>query len=96
MRISLVTSFPPSHGRLNEYGYHLASELQRNPFLSVTVLADEFDGGNSRSELPDFDVLRCWRPNSTANPITLMRAIRDLQPDIVWFNSVFSSFGTKP
>lgn len=96
MRICLVTSFPPSHERLNEYGFHLASELQRNPFLSVTVLADEHENAANGSELSGFDVLRCWRPNDVRNPITLLRAIRDVQPDIVWFNTVFSSFGTRP
>ena len=29
MKICLVTAFPPSRRRLNEYGYHIAQELQR-------------------------------------------------------------------
>ena len=41
MKICLVTTFPPSTGGLSEYGFHIARELQRNPFLSLTVLADE-------------------------------------------------------
>jgi glycosyltransferase involved in cell wall biosynthesis len=93
MKICLVTSFPPSHERLNEYGYHLAQELQQDPLISVTILADEYDG---TSELPDFDVVRCWRPNSVSNPARILRAVRQCKPDIVWFNTVFSSFGTKP
>ena len=44
MKICLVTTFPPSRGGLSEYGFHIASELQRNPFLSLTVLADSLDG----------------------------------------------------
>lgn len=94
MRICLVSSFPPSHGRLNEYGYHLAKELQRNPMLSLTVLADEFEGMGE--EHPDFDVVRCWKPNSRSNPARILRAVHEIKPDIVWFNSVFSSFGTRP
>ncbi len=93
MRICLVTSFPPSHERLNEYGFHLATELQRDPFLSLTVLADEFE---CHAELPDFNVVRCWKPNDPKTPIRLLRNIRETRPDIVWFNSVFSSFGTTP
>lgn len=93
MKICLVTSFPPSHERLNEYGYHLAQELQRDPLISVTILADEYSG---TEELPDFDVVRCWRPNSLANPARILKAVRDCKPDIVWFNTVFSSFGTEP
>jgi glycosyltransferase involved in cell wall biosynthesis len=91
MKICLVTAFPPSHERINEYGYHLAHELQRNPFLSVTVLADEHDG--SEQELPDFDVVRCWRPDTLRGSWKLLSAIRDCKPDVVWFNLVFSTFG---
>ncbi len=43
MKICLVTAFPPSRGGLSEYGFHVARELQRNPFLSLSVLADELD-----------------------------------------------------
>jgi glycosyltransferase involved in cell wall biosynthesis len=92
MRICLVTSFPPSHERLNEYGFHLANELQRDPYLSLTILGDEYQG----PELGDFDVLRCWKPNDFRNPMRLLRKILDIRPDVVWFNAVFSSFGTNP
>jgi glycosyltransferase involved in cell wall biosynthesis len=94
MKICLVTAFPPSHERLNEYGYHLAQEMQRSPYLGVTVLADEMAG--PVSELPGYDVVRCWRPNRLANPVRLLRTIRELKPDVVWYNLVFSSFGTNP
>lgn len=93
MRICLVSSFPPSHERLNEYGFHLAKELQRDPFLSLTILADQYEP--AQQELPDFDVVRCWRPNSLTTPARLLKAVRDARPDVVWFNSVFSSFGTR-
>ena len=39
MKICLVTSFPPSRRGLNEYGFHIARELQRDPLLSVTILS---------------------------------------------------------
>ena len=94
MKICLVTAFPPSHGRLNEYGYHLADELQRHPGLSVTVLADRYTG--QEPELEGFDVVRCWADDDFRNPVSLLTAIRDVQPDVVWFNLVFSSFGTNP
>jgi len=94
MKICLVTTFPPSTGGLSEYGFHIAQELQRNPFLSLTVLADELPGAH---EEPDgFTVLRCW---SFDDPITiyrLVRTIRRLKPDVVWFNLLFSTFGRNP
>jgi glycosyltransferase involved in cell wall biosynthesis len=93
MRICLVSAFPPSHERVNEYGYHLAHELQRNPFITVTVLADAYD--DIEPELPDFEVVRCWRPDSISSCWKLLRTVRDCRPDIVWFNLVLCTFGTK-
>ena len=94
MRICLITAFPPSHERLNEYGFHLASELQRVPYLSLTILADKLDA--PVEELPNFDVIRCWKPDVLSNPIELIRVLRELKPDVVWFNLVFASFGVNP
>ncbi len=94
MKICLVTAFPPSRRGLNEYGFHLARELQRDPLLSLTILADELE--SAEPELEEYDVLRCWRFNGLANPARLIRAIYDIKPDVVWYNLLFSSFGSKP
>lgn len=93
MRICLVTSFPPSHERLNEYGFHLATELQRDPYLNLTILADEIP---DETELPDFNVVRCWKPNDLSTPVRLLKKVCEIRPDIVWFNAVFTTFGTSP
>jgi len=93
MKICLVTSFPPSHERVNEYGFHLASELQRDPYVSLTILADEYEP--AQDELEGFDVMRCWKPNAMSNPLRLLKTIRQIRPDVVWFNSVFASFGSR-
>lgn len=94
MKICLVTAFPPSRRGLNEYGFHIARELRRDPVLSLTILADELEG--AAEELPGYDVVRCWRFNSPLNPLRLWKVIHDLQPDVVWFNLLFSSFGGRP
>lgn len=94
MKICLVTAFPPSRRGLNEYGYHIATELQRDPLLSLTVLADELPAANP--ELDGFEVVRCWSFNKLGNPARLLGAIRSLRPDVVWFNLLFSTFGTQP
>ena len=41
MRICLVATFPPSGRQLNEYAFHIARELQRNPNIDLTILSDE-------------------------------------------------------
>ena len=107
MKICLVATFPPSGRQLNEYAFHIAKELQNQPDVELTILADELtkyefatdETGKPLeidpcAELPGFNVIRCWKFASLSTPYRLLRAIRNLQPDIVWFNLVFSSFAT--
>ncbi|MBI2679076.1 MAG: glycosyltransferase [Candidatus Koribacter versatilis] len=94
MKICVVTAFPPSRRGLNEYGFHIARELQRDPLLSVTVLADALD--RDAPEDPDFSVERCWTFNALSNPTRLLQAVRECNPDVVWFNLLFSTFGDSP
>src|SRR5579864_2749881 len=94
MKICLVTTFPPSTGGLSEYGFHIAQELQRNPFLSLTVLADELP--TALEEREGFTVLRCWSFDDPTTIYRLIRTIRRLKPDVVWFNLLFSTFGRNP
>jgi glycosyltransferase involved in cell wall biosynthesis len=107
MKICLVATFPPSGRQLNEYAFHIAQELRRNPDVELTILADELtdykfatdENGNSLkadqlSELPGFNVIRCWKFGSLATPKRLLKTIRRLKPDVVWYNLVFSSFAT--
>lgn len=107
MKICLVATFPPSGRQLNEYAFHLARELRNCPGVELTILADvlsayEFatdENGNpiradQQPELPGFNVIRCWKFGSLSTPSRLLKAIRRIQPDVVWFNLVFSSFAT--
>jgi glycosyltransferase involved in cell wall biosynthesis len=94
MKICLVTSFPPSRDALNEYGFHIASELKNIPGVELTILGDEYSP--VQPELDGFTVKRCWKFNSLGNPLRLMRAIRREKPDVVWFNLGFASFGGTP
>ncbi|HXC42959.1 MAG TPA: glycosyltransferase [Candidatus Dormibacteraeota bacterium] len=106
MKICLVTAFPPSGRQLNEYAFYIARELQRDPRINLTILADELDDyefatdgngnplGTIRGELPGFEVVRCWKFNNLATPFRLLRTIRQIKPDVVWFNLVFSTFAT--
>lgn len=94
MKICLVTTFPPSQGGLSEYGLHIAQELSRNPFLSLTVLADQVSP--SQPELEGFSVLRCWSFDDPASTVRILRALQKVKPDVVWFNLLFSTFGRNP
>lgn len=106
MKICLVAAFPPSRRQLHEYSYYIARELQRHDDVELTILADELteyafatDGDGhataapQHEELPGYNVIRCWKFGSVATPVRLLSAIRRINPDVVWFNLVFSSFG---
>lgn len=107
MKICLIAAFPPSGGPLNEYSFHIAREIQRHPGIELTILGDELEDSATSTDshgnplrveqLPEpegFHVIRCWKFGSMKTPARLLRAIHDAKPDVVWFNLVFSSFGT--
>src|ERR1700723_2274774 len=94
MKICLVTTFPPSQGGLSEYGLHIAQELRRDRFLSLTILADKTSP--PQPELDGFSVLRCWSFDDPTSSARLLRAFQKLKPDVVWFNLLFSTFGRNP
>ena len=107
MKICLVATFPPSGRQLNEYAFYIANELRRHPNVELTILADELtsydfatdENGkmivtNELQELPGFNVVRCWKFGSLSNPARLLNTIRKLNPDVVWYHLVFSTFAT--
>ncbi len=94
MKICLVTTFPPSTGGLSEYGFHIAQVLQRNPFLNLTVLGDKVR--EPHQEPPGFTVIRCWSFDDPTTVYHLLKTIKELKPDVVWFNLLFSTFGRNP
>lgn len=94
MKVCLVTSFPPSQGGLSEYGLHIAQELQRNPFIRLTVLADKIS--RPEPELEGYSVQRCWSFDDPVSSVDILKAIHKIKPDVVWFNLLFSTFGRNP
>ena len=96
MRVCLITTFPPSRHHLSEYGFHLADELRRQD-IDFTILGDLYAPEQpGQAELPGFTVRRCWRVGAVDNALRILTAVRDIRPDIVWFNLVYSTFGANP
>jgi glycosyltransferase involved in cell wall biosynthesis len=107
IKICLIAAFPPSIRPLNEYSLHLAREIVRHTEVELTILADEIDDyqfatdaeGNPADaeqawQVPEVTVIRCWKFGSLSTPLRLLNTIRQLKPDVVWFNLVFSTFGS--
>ena len=94
LRLAVVTALPPSTATLNEYGLHLVHQLARKPEISeLVVLADDRDGVPDSTPLARVEA--AWRFDSLLTPIRLWRAVRRNQPDVVLFNTHFTSFGSK-
>jgi glycosyltransferase involved in cell wall biosynthesis len=94
MKICLVSAFPPSRQGLNEYGFHIARLLNQQPGLQLTILSDDLE--SPEPELPGYTVIRCWGFNKLSNPVRLLKEVRRIRPDIVWYNIGFASFGGSP
>ena len=74
MKVCLVTAFPPSTERINEYGFHLAKELSRRDLISLTVLGDDFADGLAAfagAAAKRFPWVRDWTPVN--EPLTTAR-----------------------
>ncbi len=108
MKICLVTAFPPSGRQLNEYGFHLARELRRDPLVNLTILGDKLTAyewatdahgdahrPEQQTEVDGFHVVRCWESDNLRSAPSIARTVRKLNPDIVWFNLVYSTFATQ-
>jgi glycosyltransferase involved in cell wall biosynthesis len=94
MKIAFITSFPPSRHALNEYGFHVARQLQKERGIDLTVLGDYLS--TPADELPGFKVVRCWGFGRHGNLASLLRAIARVKPEVAWFNLGFASFGDRP
>ncbi len=94
MKIAFISAFPPSRHALNEYGFHVADQLRQEPGIDLTVLADYLS--SPADEHPGFNVIRCWGFGRADSALRIMRAIRQVKPDVAWFNLGFASFGNRP
>lgn len=93
MKICYVSAFPPSERMLNEYAFHIVRSVNENDANSIVVLADEQSG--PVRELESFNVIRTWRFNSFSNPFRILAKVREIKPDVVWFNLLFATFGNQ-
>ena len=97
MRIGVVSSFPPTIDGKSDYAGHVTKYLAADPRVeSVTVFADQVPGLPMHQRLGRVQVHRVWHPNGIGTGPALVRAVRTLQPDVVWFNLGGTMFGTRP
>ncbi|MFN8412031.1 MAG: glycosyltransferase [Anaerolineales bacterium] len=102
MRIAIVTTYPPSKGSLNEYGFHFIRFLKTKVehVKEIVLLVDELPEGETYSlgqeqgEVP-IRCVPCWKFGAMNNILRIRKAVQDVNPDIVLFNIQFASFADK-
>jgi len=93
MKICYVSAFPPSERMLNEYAFHIVRTVKEDPANRIIVLADE--QAHAVQELDGFEVERVWKFNGLTNPFRILAKVREVKPDVVWFNLLFATFGNQ-
>jgi len=91
--LALISTLPPHHGPLSEYGELLVRGLTPLGYR-ISVLADRIPGQRPLPEagLP-CQVQRCWQANDLRSLWQIARAVQNLQPDMVLCNLHLGSFG---
>lgn len=102
MRLLAITSFPPSTRACNSFGYYAVLEFLEFPNVTeLIVLADVIDSaprkdfGETLITSKKLTIDRCWHYNSVKCIIDILKSVKHYNPDIVWINLQYTSFGVK-
>lgn len=99
MKLAIVTAYPPSKVTLNEYAFHLVKHFRQHQEVTELIL---FTDDTAAKAIIDFKeegcqvtLKSCWKFNSYFNLISIAKAVRSTQPDMVLYNLQFMKFGDK-
>jgi len=97
MHLVIVSPFPPSITGIGQYGYHLTRALANSGLFShLTVLAGATHSGGHPNHLGLTEIDYCWQPDSLSARGAILSRLRQLHPDLIWFNLGASMFGKSP
>jgi len=97
MHLVIVSPFPPSITGIGQYGYHVTRALASSGLFSrLTVLAGAVQGGEHPNHLGLTELDYCWQPDSFNARQAILSRVKQLKPDLVWFNLGASIFGKSP
>lgn len=99
MKLGIVSAFPPSKVTLNEYAHHLVLNFRNHQSVGEIIVFTNIteDEVTSNYSVEDCTVtfVSCWKFNSYFNLLSIRKAIRTHQPDMVLYNLQFMKFGDK-
>ncbi len=106
MHLAIVTPYPPAVTGIGQYGYHISGALARSGcFDRITLLASASRGliadgasagGASAERYAGLEIENIWTPGRLDSGWRILTRLRQLRPDIVWFNLGASVFGRSP
>jgi glycosyltransferase involved in cell wall biosynthesis len=97
MHLVIVSPFPPSITGIGQYGYHVTRALANSGLFSrLTVLAGKAQSGERPNHLGLTEIDYCWQPDSLNARQDILSRVRQLNPDLIWFNLGASIFGKSP
>ncbi|MCI0553518.1 MAG: glycosyltransferase [Anaerolineae bacterium] len=97
MHLTIVSPFPPSITGIGQYGYHVTRALAKSgSFSRVTVLAGSKINGEHPNHLGITELEYCWGPGQFNARQAILSRVKELKPNLVWFNLGASVFGKSP
>jgi glycosyltransferase involved in cell wall biosynthesis len=99
MHLVMVSPYPPAITGIGQYGYHASRLLASSGVFSrITVLCGQAgvqDGARSQQPSP-LHILAGWQMDRPDVGWQITTRLRQLQPDVTWFNLGASVFGKSP
>lgn len=97
MHLTVVSPFPPAITGIGQYGYHITKAIEESGLFSrITVLAGSKTRNGVSSAFKQAEINYCWQPDQLQARRTILSQLKELKPDLVWFNLGASVFGKSP
>jgi glycosyltransferase involved in cell wall biosynthesis len=94
MHLAIVTPYPPAVTGIGQYGYHLSRTLAGSgAFERISVLTGRTAGSRRLENPANLTVERAWQPECPLAGWQVAARLRQLRPDLVWFNLGTTVFG---
>jgi len=97
MHLAIVSPYPPVVTGIGQYGYHVSQALARSgAFSQITVLTGDRPGLPRVAHDKGLVLERVWQPGGWDAGLRVTARLRQLRPDITWYNLGASVFGCSP
>lgn len=94
MHLAIVSPYPPNITGISQYGYHVSQSLaESGQFTRITILADTPRVPRRVQAHTPIQIENTWQPSRLDTGWKIVSRLRQLKPDLVWFNLDVSAFG---